>query len=192
MSYRMLLLINLFPLHFLFSQNNDTIFLEKTDANSIYIESNKNAVLPSILRSVKNEDGYSSIQMYKGKYYLYVPCDWMWHNRIKIHKDSVEINMGETDSFKIEKRKKKNKKQTIFYSLQNPSNFKANLSIRTINEKEGIVIIRFNYIENPEFYFLAVDNSKIDNYPIIVNECPYFKSKEFSFDELDLKEMFNE
>lgn len=79
MSYRMLLLINLFPLHFLFSQNNDTIFLEKTDANSIYIESNKNAVLPSILRSVKNEDGYSSIQMYKGKYYLYVPCDWMWH-----------------------------------------------------------------------------------------------------------------
>lgn len=192
MTYKLFLIINLFMICHLFSQTNDTIFLEKTEGNTIYIEPNINAVQASILRQVKEEHGYSSIQVYQGKYYLYAPCDWMWHRTIKIHKDSVEIDFGEKDYFKIEKRKKKRKKQIISYNLQNQYNTKANLSIRTISEKDGIAIIKFSYNGNSVFYFLAINNSKIDNYPIIVNECPYYKSKEVSFDKLDLEKMFNE
>lgn len=178
-----LILTLVFLVQNVFSQKTDTIFLLKTTNNSVYIEPDINSVQAKILTKTKDRNTYIPIYQYRGKYYLYAPCDWIWHKTITIRNDSVVIRMGEEIiSYKIQNKKKGN------YHLQDSG---VKLSIKIIDKKKGTSIVKLGSPNSADNYFLMVNAYKSGKYPVIVNSCPYNKAEEFEFDNIDLEKLFN-
>lgn len=138
-----------------------------------------------------------SIHQYKNEYFLYSPCDFMFHSRFEITDSSTLENIY--GDFPVPGR---------INSIQSPSSTSLiidrslrwgknndQLQINIIDPKNGIAIFTidpkrlakegFRFF-NAEFQFLMVDANKAHLYRTIVNYCEE-KTSEFTFDSIKYK-----
>lgn len=161
-----------------FSQSKaDTIFISKTENSKIYLDNHHQGFLHNTDINLEN---YLPIYSYKGKNYLYKPCDGYNDKNILINDKSVTINTGEEQYFEILNKIKT--KQKTSYTLVN-QNINTELEIKKINKQ--LYVIKF-YND----YYLMTKLNQIKKFPIIVNDCLKEKVEEFKFDNIDAKSLF--
>lgn len=168
----------------------DTVVLLQTKHNTVYIDLKKSSTKAQLLTSLKNENKYISLNKHQDNYYLYAPCDWMYHHEITIKEDSVFMLFGEPDAYKII-QKNIDKRNITTYKLQNEFLSDVSLSVKVLDQEKGISVLNFRRASN-NHYFLMVNSSKINQYPIIINDCPDTKVEEFEFDEIDAEKLFRQ
>lgn len=166
-------------------------YVDKSKYPTIFYDRAKSDfVLNKVLNGI-TEDSYVGLSKYKGKYYLYIPCESMGYcTQIDILKDTVSINIGEGTVMRIE--------STVFtdnittYRLYDEYS-SATLELKRLNAKKNLFAAKIHWINNGESsYYLFVKGLKIKEYPAIVNVCTAekFSSLELEFDKEDLSVYF--
>ncbi|WP_333663533.1 hypothetical protein [Chishuiella changwenlii] len=172
----LIFIICLFPVIGKSQSKADTIFFEKSANNKIYLDNDYQKVF--LNNSDKNKENYFPLYSYKSKYYLYKSCDSYNDKNILIKRNSVIVNMGETQYFNIVKRSR----NITSFDLTN-EDFKTKMEVKKVNRNTNIIKLN-------NLYFLVTNANKMKNFPIIVNDCKNEKVDEFKFDDLDLKTLF--
>lgn len=202
-------ILNLFSCNSLAQQITDTIFLVKekndSDVHEIFIEPYKSSKnYKSIISfssfpktSDKNRIIYKNLPQkwiplysYKGNYYVYLPCDFSFNQKISLYNKNIFFEDFELYSYHINLYQKIKNKYIIHYNGFEKSKTKLEISI--INKEKGIAIFKHIRNSNKIDYKLMVDSNKANLFPLIVNECKYNKTIEFEFDSLDFEKMINQ
>lgn len=126
-----------------------------------------------------------SLYKYKGKYYVYKPCDFLFHYKVSINDTTYIEWTGEGPvANKIIEQKKLNS-STYQFKLASYFNEDLILTIHFIYRKEGIAVFKQanNSNQKESFQFLMIAADKIKSVPIIVNNCEFQKEGEFNFDD---------
>lgn len=163
-------------------------YVDRSKHPTIFFDINKSdTVLNTILDNI-TENSYVGIKKYKGKYYLYIPCEMMNYTQIDISKDTVKIMGGEGDVMRIDSIEQK--KGVTKYQLKNEFT-SVSLELKNIDSKREIYVGKFTWIFNDSSsYFLFVKGFEIEQYPVIVNACTLEKVHELDFDKEDLSNYF--
>lgn len=125
-----------------------------------------------------------TLKQYKGKYYAYHPCDFLFHFRQSIN-DSTFIDWtgeGPVANKIIEQKKINNKTYEII--LTGIYRQDRKLIIHILDKKKGIAIFEEKSGNDRKVYLMIAAN-KIRSVPIIVNYCPTQKQTELVFDAVD-------
>ena len=128
-----------------------------------------------------------TMELYKGKLYVYHPCDFLFHFRQTLNDTTFIDWTGEGPvASKISEQKKINSK-TYEFKLTGIYDQDRKIIIHIIDLKKGIAV--FEQITNgtDKKYYLMIAADKIKSVPIIVNYCPTQKQKELQFEEPDFK-----
>ncbi len=132
--------------------------------------------------SVVLNNNWTEVKKHKGQYYLYKPCNpnhniqlYISDSSIKIKRNGiVENNIVNFISLNGEKE------YQIFGSGKDEIPFYLNLNI--IDTKSNIAKATLMYAGNQSTFYL-VDNSKIKDLNIIINNCLNSKGSEFKSEE---------
>ena len=132
------------------------------------------------------------LYLYKGKYYVYVPCDGIYIYKVMITDKYVcETEVGGLYPRELNSLKMIN--QTSY--MNSETNYLWNekdLRINIIDRQKGIAIFSATRIEDSSTHYrLMVDANKIRLFPVIKNECPEGKEPEFDFDEPDFEKLLD-
>ena len=128
-----------------------------------------------------------TLKQYKGKFYAYHPCDFLFHFRQSIN-DTTFIDWtgeGPVASKIIEQKKIDNK--TYEFKLTGISDQDRKIVIHIIDAKKGIAVFEQTTNGTDKRYYLMIVADKIKSVPIIVNHCPTQKQSELEFDNTDFK-----
>jgi hypothetical protein len=126
-----------------------------------------------------------TLKQYKGQYYVYHPCDFLFHFQQSINDTTFIYWTGEGPvANKIIEQKKINS-GTYKFLLTGINDHNRSLIIHILNKKKGIAIFEEKVGERRTVYFMIAAN-KIRRVPIIVNHCPKQKQLELEFDAIDL------
>jgi hypothetical protein len=136
------------------------------------------------------------LETYKGTVYVYSPCDFYYHYKVKIT-DSTFIDWtGEGPEATYIQKFRKIDSFTFYFLLKSQFFSSRELTIKYINKEKGIAIFRskfYNLLLNKseERYQLMGDVKKIRNIPLLVNYCDYQKESELDFDQVNYATKFN-
>jgi hypothetical protein len=126
-----------------------------------------------------------TLKQYKGQYYSYHPCDFLFHFRQSINDTTFIDWTGEGPvANKITEQKKINNK-TYEFNLTGIYDQDRSLTIHIIDKKKGIAIFEQRIGKDRKVY-LMIAAEKIKSVPLIVNYCPTQKQTELEFDAIDL------
>jgi hypothetical protein len=121
------------------------------------------------------------LKQYKGKYYAYHPCDFLFHFKVSINDTTYIEWTGEGPvANKIIEQKKINN-NTYKFKLTGIYDKDRVLKIHIIDSKRGIAIFEEIY-GGSENRYLMICADKIKTVPIIVNNCETYKQVELFFD----------
>ena len=122
------------------------------------------------------------LKQYKGKYYAYHPCDFLFHFKVSIN-DTTYIEWtgeGPVANKIIEQRKINN--NTYEFKLTGVYDKDRVVIIHIIDSNRGIAIFEeINKGADKKRYFM-ISADKIKTVPIIVNNCETYKQVELRFD----------
>ena len=132
------------------------------------------------------------LYLYKGKYYVYAPCDGIYIYKIMITDEYVcETEVG--GLYPREFNSLKMIDQTSY--INSETNYMWNekdLHINIIDNQKGIAIFSTTRIEDSSIHYrLMVDANKIKLFPVIKNECLGGKEPEFDFEEPDFEKLLD-
>ncbi len=133
-----------------------------------------------------------TIQLYKQKPYAYYPCDFLNYSAL-LFTDStlLEISGEGPQVLPIISFKKVNEKTYRVKAVGRELIFHfTSIAGQSVTVVENY----YNHQEEPEripIYQLMVQAKNIRSLPLIVNECLYNKTIEFTFDHPDLKKFIN-
>ena len=135
---------------------------------------------------------WSSLFMYKDKFYVYSPSDWYTYFGFEITDSTLIRHTGEGPYPEI---LLSYKKVTDFKYLISTKAFfpkeKYNIEISIIDKNRGIAIWEIKS-SGETYYKLMVDSDKVKEFPMAVCKCTIGKCLcEFKFDEPDYKKMIN-
>ena len=122
------------------------------------------------------------LKQYKGEYYLYKPCDFLFHFKISINDTTFIDWTGEGPvANKIIEQKKINN-TTYKFRLTGINNKDRELKIHIIDSSRGIAV--FEEINNgaDKNQYLMISADKIRTVPLIVNNCETYKQVELRFE----------
>ncbi|MBK9284771.1 MAG: hypothetical protein IPM51_10725 [Sphingobacteriaceae bacterium] len=126
------------------------------------------------------------LQLYKGQYYAYYPCDGINDYKVLItdeyicQTDAMGMYAAEFNSLKMVDE------LTYINSEKNYYWDEYNLTINIIDKPKGIAIFTSKRSkDNSLHHRLMVDATKIKSFPLIINFCPGGKEWEFIFDTPD-------
>lgn len=132
-----------------------------------------------------------TLKQYKKQFYVYHPCDFLYHFRQSINDTTFIDWTGEgPNANKIISSKKIDSKT---YELQLDGIYEKTrtIKIHIIDGKLGIAVFEQKSNNNDVEYYLMIAGGKIRNVPVIVNYCPTQKQMEFDFEEPDYKELLS-
>ncbi len=131
---------------------------------------------------IEIERYWTDLFLYKDKFYVYAPSDWMNNTPVYIA-DSILFDVSDNFTFyPILDAKTANNGQT--FSLMNAGE-KVTLSIIPLKQFPGAAIWQIE-TEKSTFYKLKVASNAVRNFPMIVNDCLEQKClSEFTFEEPD-------
>jgi len=122
------------------------------------------------------------LKQYKGKYYVYRPCDGLFHFKASINDTTYIDWTGEgPDANKIIKQKKINNKIYKF-KLTSIYNKDRVIKIHIIDRNKGIAVFTEKNRGAKRKRYLMIASDKIKSVPIIVNNCETYKQVELRFD----------
>jgi hypothetical protein len=140
---------------------------------------------------VISETQWIPLVQYNKKLFVYYPCDFYSFYKISIN-DSTFIDWtGEGPiANQIFFQKKLNKKTYEFelISICGPT---RKLTIHMIDQKKGIAIFETIYSNNEHYFSLMIAASKINQVPLIVNQCDFQKQGELDFEVPDFNKLLN-
>jgi|GEM_PF-1201295 len=177
----------------------DTIFLIHDEIQKIYIAPDKESGYYKSLTSFfdSNVKRYKQrkekikkwvpLYQYHEDYYLYVPCDFGYHNPIQIAEKELLIGGMVTRLYKINKKSKSLGSHHIKIEYQDYDGKIQYLEYTMIDEQKEIAVFMFQN----EYRFM-VSAEKVMDYPIIVNESKRNKVSEFVFEPLDYKTLLKQ
>ena len=124
------------------------------------------------------------LYQYEGNYYLYAPCDYMYHHPFSIAFDGVTDLTPE--GFAISRINGFSKEGGSYtFSLDGLFYGETVRTIHVIDAEKGIAVIEERSGNGPPEYRLAVHHITAPNFPLIVNDCKGGKAAEYEFDEPD-------
>ncbi len=177
----------------------DTIFLIHNEIQKIYIEPNKESDYYTSLTAFFNSDAKGNKKLkkksekwvplyrYHNDYYLYAPCDFVYHNPIQIKEKKLLVGGAETVLYKIDKTKESLEKHQVKVEYQDYDGKRQYLEYTIIDIQKTIAIFKFQ----SEYRFM-VRAEKVKDYPIIINECIQGKVSEFVFAPSDYKALLRQ
>jgi hypothetical protein len=122
------------------------------------------------------------LKQYKGEYYVYKPCDFLFHFKVSIN-DTTLINWtgeGPVANKIIEQKKVDN--ATYKFKLTGINNKDRVLKIHIIDRNKGIAVFEELNKGADKNRYLMISADKIKTVPIIVNNCETYKQIELGFD----------
>lgn len=126
-----------------------------------------------------------TLKQYKDSFYVYYPCDFLYHFRQSINDTTFIDWTGEGPvANKITEQKKKDI-NTYEFKMTGIYNEDRTLIIHIIDLKKGIAVFEETTDGENINYYLMIDANKIRNVPVIVNSCPTQKKIELEFEEPD-------
>ena len=127
------------------------------------------------------------LKQYKGNFYAYHPCDFLFHFRQSINDTTFIDWTGEGPvANKIIDQKKIDSK-TYEYKLTGIYDQERKITIHIIDFKKGIAVFEQTANGIDKRYYLMIAANKVKSVPIIVNHCPTQKQSELEFDKTDFK-----
>ncbi len=130
---------------------------------------------------------WSPLHIYKGKYYVYSPSDWISHFAFTIT-DSVIINHGgEGPEPLVIKKYKKVSNSEFQFEVYDLDSLITTVRIRIIDIKKQIALWEF---KNKSYYRreLMVNAAYVNSFPMVVTDCHDRKCiLEFAMDKIDNK-----
>lgn len=128
-----------------------------------------------------------TLKQYNGQFYVYHPCDFLFHFRQSVNDTTFIDWTGEgPEANKIIEQKKIDEK-TYEFKLTGISAQNRKITIHIIDIKNGIAVFEQTLNEADKRYYLMIAADNIKSVPIIVNHCPTQKQTELQFDEPDFK-----
>ena len=128
---------------------------------------------------------------YKGEFYTYYYCDFCGDYRLEFRKNMLlETTCEGPNIISVNLFRKENSK-TFSFERTNELGGKSSVIIHIIDNEKGIAVFE-SKINDEILYKLMLDVSKINQYPMIVNDCKS-KQREFNgFEEPDFKKLLNQ
>ena len=128
---------------------------------------------------------------YKGKFYTYYYCDFCGDYRLEFRKNMLlETTCEGPNIISINLLKKENSKTFTFERITE-LNDKRKVIIHIIDKEKGIAVFE-SEINGEVSYKLMLDVTKINQYPMIVNDCKSKQSEFGDFEEPDFKKLLNQ
>lgn len=126
---------------------------------------------------------------YKGQFYTYYYCDFCGDYKLEFKKNMiVETNCEGPNVIAVSYFHKINSK-TFELKTFNESNESTKTIIHIIDFKKGVAVFE-KLIGKESSYQLMLDVSKINQFPMIINNCPISKQSEFKeFETPNFKEL---
>ena len=202
-------------------KRNDTLFIIKDQKlgtkQSIYFENNKNSKFYEELKdyefddfdqqtyneSLKNinqklnkqkpvfsETKWLPLYSYKNKYYVYNPCDFYTEYKVSINDSTLIDWTGDGPIANLILSQKKLRDNHYEFNLKSYQSRK--LTIKIIDKRRGIALFKNEYKNEIPEYLLMVATNKINEFPLIINNCETYKQNELKFDEIDIKKLTND
>lgn len=135
-----------------------------------------------------DSNSFVALRKYKSNYYFYIPCEMMWHHQIDILKDSVNLIVGEDFKMKIDSVKYED--NTLIYFLSNEFTT-SYLEMKKINNLKGVYVAKLVPGHSLLAYYLyLVKGDKLNQFPVIVNDCIFEKVNELEFEDDNLSAYF--
>lgn len=195
---------------------SDTLFLLKKKGHRVYVENNPSAVAyKDVLSFAVDRDGttynqsvdylnkkyktsatrfttqgisgkWYPLYLHNGTYYLYSPCDFIYHHSFAIAFDGVTDLTPEGYAVnRLLNYTKTGNSHTL--QLDGSFNGEFTRTIHIIDAERGIAVIEEKRGNGLPEYYLAVHSVTAANFPIIVNDCKGEKQSEYEFAEPDYK-----
>ncbi len=128
-----------------------------------------------------------TLEQYKGQYYAYHPCDFLFHFRQSVNDTTFIDWTGEGPIANKIIEQKKIDNNTYEFKLTGISDKNRKIIIHIIDHHKVIAVFEEITSESDNRYYLMIAADKIKSVPIIVNHCPTQKQTELKFDEPDFK-----
>ncbi|MBC7494933.1 MAG: hypothetical protein H7221_07990 [Flavobacterium sp.] len=132
-----------------------------------------------------------TLKQYNNKYYAYYPCDFYTYYKCSVN-DSTYIDWsgeGPIANKIIEQKKLDNK--TYLLKLTGQHEKYKILIIHIIDSEKGIAIFEERRKKNVVNYYLMIMAEKINEVPLIVNNCLTEKQIELTFQQPNFKILIN-
>lgn len=129
---------------------------------------------------------------YKGEFYTYYYCDFCSIYQLEFRKNMLLETRCEGPNIIAVNSFKKENSNTFSFEKTDEFGLKQEVIIHIIDEEKGIAIFETK-INNESSYQLMLDVTKIEKFPIIVNDCSHSKHSEFKeFEEPDYQKLLNQ
>ena len=126
-----------------------------------------------------------TLEQYKGEFYAYKPCDFLFHYQWSINDTTVIDWTGEGPFGAGVLSQKKRNAKTYQIRYTGEPNRSAELTIHLVDKARGIAVFRDVSSTKDTTYRLMIAAPMIRSVPLIVNHCPTGKRVEYSFEEPD-------
>jgi hypothetical protein len=153
-----------------------------------YLHSN-NFVLTHITISDELPKKWILLNLYKSDYYVYYPCNFLYHHKVIIADTTYVDWRGEgPEANKIVSFQKIDNK-TFVFKLAGYNRHNQELKIHIIDKTNGIAVFEEVLPDRENIFYLMISADKIRNMPIIVNECIGEIQDELDFDLPNFEEL---
>ncbi|NCI49004.1 hypothetical protein GWC95_03665 [Sediminibacterium roseum] len=125
--------------------------------------------------------GWVSVEQYKGKRYIYYPCDLAYLSRTEITPVVWKEYGFETEESRIRSVSYRGKNQ-VEYDLTDPAGRLHKVTLYLVDANNGLVVKETN--SGSAVYNLLVSTDRLHTLPMIVNECDS-KVEEVEMDKID-------
>ncbi len=130
-----------------------------------------------------------TLKQYQDQFYVYSPCDFLYHLRQSVNDTTFIDWTGEGPVANKIISQKKIDDDTYQFILTGIQGLERSIIIYIIDRKKGIAVFEQSNKGKGTTYNLMIAADKIKSVPIIINHCPVQKKPEFNFDEPDFKRL---
>jgi len=129
------------------------------------------------------------LNLYKGGYYVYRPCNFLYHYRVIISDTAYVSWVGEgPEANKIREFQIIDDK-TFVFKLAGIHRHNRELKIHIVDKTNGIAVFEEVLPDRDNIFYLMISADKIRIMPLIVNECIGEIQDELDFDFPDFEEL---
>lgn len=135
---------------------------------------------------------WCSLYLFKDKFYVYSPSDWMFNNRMLIS-DSAIYNMS-SSNWEIQLIQNFSKTPTgeLKFNLVDYNGFKNELTIKFVDEDKSVSLWIYKLEGEQPLFELRVKSSNVRDYEMIINDCLGVKCyQEFLFETPEYDAIIN-
>lgn len=132
-----------------------------------------------------------SLKQYKGEFYVYHPCDFLFHFRQSINDTTLIDWTGEGPLANKIIEQQKIDRNTYSFLLNGINGQNRKIIIHIINAEKGIAVFEETSSGCVVNLYLMIAAEKITSVPLIVNNCPYQKQRELIFDAINFQSLLH-